>query len=94
MASSLRTGILKYDDEVPLLELRDQRLPSMIVLNSFFDRDLMSGASPVDKAEADDNAPLSEFLHQTIFPDFTQGEGFTINPRSILRMRIQRNKAV
>lgn len=39
-------------------------------------------------------SPFSHLTHQTVFMDQSQGEGVVINPRSILRMRIQRNEAV
>lgn len=53
----------------------------------------MSSALSAERAEGDDDTPPSEFLHQIVFLDHTQGEDLTINPHFILRMRVQRNEA-
>lgn len=54
----------------------------------------MGGASLAERLNDNGNAPLSKFLYQTVFfPDHIQETGFTIDPRSVLRMRIQRNEA-
>lgn len=93
MASTSRARALKHDDEAPVLESRDQWLLSRILLDSFSVRELVSRALPTERAEGNDDTPLSEFLHQTIFPNHAQGEGLKTNHPSLLSMRIQRNEA-
>lgn len=90
MAFFSQVGVLKYSDEAPMPELRDQWLSTRTLSDSFFDKELVGSALAVKRLDDDDNAPLSKFLHQIVFPDHVQRDRFTINRRSILRMRIQR----
>lgn len=77
---------------VPMPELRDRWLLIKILLDSFFDREPVGGGELAVRANKDDDAPLSQLLHQTVFFGHNQRNGVTISPRSILRMRIQRNE--
>lgn len=68
---------------------------SSILLDDFFNREWVGIASPVgrvDDDDDDDDTLLSRLLHQTIFADRSQGDGVIIDPRSIFRIRIQRNE--
>lgn len=47
------------DDLVLMPESRDKWLLSKVLQDSFFDKEPVSGASPSEIAEEDDNAPLS-----------------------------------
>lgn len=67
MESASRIGVLKHGDYlVPKTEPSDNFLLSKILQDSFFDRASRSGASPPKRANKDDNAPLSQLLHQTV----------------------------
>lgn len=81
-------------DLFPVPDTRDRWLFDKIYDN-FWDRETVSGASPFERVEGDDdgNTLLSQSSLHTMFVDHSQGEGITINPHSILRMRIQRNEA-
>lgn len=65
---------------VPKPESRDKWLLSKVLQDSFFDMEPMDGASLSERADEDDNTPLSQLLHQTMFANHSQGEG----PRSTL----------
>lgn len=60
---------------------------------TLLDREPVSAASPLEWDEDDggDNIFLSQFMHQAVFVDHSQGYGVMINPLSVLRMRIQRD---
>lgn len=75
------------DDMVPMPELRDMWLLSNILLDSFFDKELVSGGEPAKEANEDDDSPLSQLMHQNVFVDHSQGTGVT-RSLSILWMRI------
>lgn len=88
----LHLGLVISNDMVPMLESRDRWRFSNIILGGFFYRESVSGREPVERGNEEDDAPLSQLLHQTIFVDHSQGDGVTINPRSTLSMRIQKNE--
>lgn len=79
-ASASRAGVLKHSDHmVPMSESTDKWLLSKILQDKYFGREPMDGASPSERADKDDNNPLSQMMHQTVFADHSQGEGVTIN---------------
>lgn len=77
-----------------VLSLRSEetRSEAKILLDSIFDREPVGSSSPFERDEEDDNAPLAELMHQMVFGNHNQWERIMINPHSILRMRVQRNK--
>lgn len=56
----------------------------------------MTVASPLERVKGDDEqedtTPLSQFIYQTVFGDQSHGERAMINPRAIMRMRVERNE--
>lgn len=74
-------------------ESRDRWLLSNSFLDSFFDSELVSRGEQAERRNEDYDAPLSQLLHQMVFVGHNQGDRVSINPRSLLRMRIQRNEA-
>lgn len=58
-----KAGILKYGDNVTIQEPKHQWLLSRILYDNFFYQEPVGSAFPVERAEDDDNAPLSELLH-------------------------------
>lgn len=53
---------LRHDDEAPVPESGDR-----ILLDNFFDREPVRSVLSIEGAMDDDDTPLSEFLHKTIF---------------------------
>lgn len=51
----------------------------------------MGSASLTERVEDGDNPPVSKLLHHAIFASHNQGDGVKDDPRSILRMMIERN---
>lgn len=87
--SSSMDGVLRHGgDMVPVPDLRDRWLLSKITQDNFFGREPVSGPLPAERADEDDNAHLSQLLHQIDFVYHSQGEGITINPCSTMRMRV------
>lgn len=58
-------------DLVPMTDTRDRWLLSKILDENFWDRELVNGTSPFERAEGDDNDTvlLSKLIHQTVFVD-------------------------
>lgn len=70
MASSTRARVLRHGDDLVFIPVsRDRWLLRKILQDDFFDKVLVSAASLFERANEDDNAPLSQLLHQTVFGD-------------------------
>lgn len=66
-----RAGLLRYlGDLVHVLESRDKWFLCKILKDSFWDRELVTAASPFEHGVSDDEdgeaTPLSHFMHQTM----------------------------
>lgn len=70
MASSSRAVVLRHGNDLVLMAKASYRwLLNKILEDNFWNRELISGASPFERTDDNDNASTSQLLHQTLFVD-------------------------
>lgn len=79
MASSSRAGFLRHGNDMVLMpKFCDRWILSKILLDNIFDKEPITDGETTERTNEDDDASLSQLLHQIVFADHSQGEGVKI----------------